>query len=36
MQGDQFWPCLNALLITVVILRIAAYAILRWKVVAVR
>lgn len=36
MRGDQFWPCLNALIIIVLVLRIAAYVVLRWKVVAVR
>lgn len=36
MGGDQFWPCMNALFITVVLLRLGAYFLLRWKVVAVR
>lgn len=36
MQGDRFWHCLNALFITVVVLRLGAYFLLRWKVIAVR
>lgn len=36
MRGDQFWPCMNALFITVLLLRLGAYFLLRWKVVAVR
>lgn len=36
MRGDQFWPCLNALIFTVLVLRLGAYILLRWKVIAVR
>lgn len=36
MRGDQFWPCLNALILTVLALRLGAYVLLRWKVIAVR
>lgn len=36
MRGDQFWPCFNALIFTVLVLRLGAYILLRWKVIAVR
>ncbi|XP_031640929.1 ATP-binding cassette sub-family G member 1 [Contarinia nasturtii] len=36
MPGDTFWQCLNALIFTLILLRLGAYFILRWKVVAVR
>lgn len=36
MDGEKFWHCLNALCITVILLRLGAYFLLRWKVVAVR
>lgn len=36
MRGDQFWPCLNALFLTVLLLRLGAYFLLRWKLIAVR
>lgn len=36
MRGDQFWPCFNALVFTVLVLRLGAYFLLRWKVIAVR
>ncbi|KAK7788384.1 hypothetical protein R5R35_006557 [Gryllus longicercus] len=36
MEGDQFWNDVLALVVILVLLRIAAYVLLRWKLVAVR
>lgn len=36
MEGNQFWTDIWALIITIFILKIASYYLLRWKVVAVR
>lgn len=36
MQGDQFWTDVVALVITLVVLKVAAYFLLRWKIIAVR
>lgn len=36
MQGDQFETDVWALVATILVLKVAAYYLLRWKVVAVR
>lgn len=36
MRGDQFWNDVYALVGIIALLRIGAYFLLRWKVVAVR
>lgn len=36
MEGDQFWTDVYALIITVVLLRVCAYFLLRAKLMSVR
>lgn len=36
MSGERSWQCLYALIVIIAVLRLAAYFVLRWKVIAVR